>query len=142
MTLGTVTLVGIVVVAVLIWFFMRTRTQDLLSQMMEKRRGTSKLVSRADYVEGMEHMPVALALTDNMFYYENSDLQALFELDRIDEVEYDDELATGRTLEQGQRALRLRSHGTTFDFVMTDADAQKWMAALPARRQGDAARAM
>ncbi len=134
--LATGTVIGVVVLAVLIWFFLRTRSQDLLAEMMEKRRGSCKLVSRADYVEGMQKLPVAICLSDANLYYENPDLQASFELARIDEVEYDDELATGRSIPEGSRALRLRSHGTTFEFVMPAAEIVKWQAALPARRSG------
>lgn len=132
--LGTVTVVLVVVLAVLVVFFLRTRRKDLIAEMLEKRRGTSKLVSAAGYVEGLETMPVAMALTADTFYYENPDLQANFELNRIDEVEYDDELATSRPVEAGHKVLRLRSHGTTFEFVLPNADVAKWQAALPPRR--------
>lgn len=132
--LGTVTVVGLVVLAILLWLFFRTRTQDLLVEMMEKRRAGSKLVSRADYVEGMNHIAVALALTDATFFYENADLQASFDLPTIDEVEYDDELATGKSVPEGQQVMRIRCHGTAFEFVMPKADADKWRVALPVRR--------
>ena len=136
--LATGTVIGVVVLAVLIWFFLRTRSQDLLAEMMEKRRGSSRVISRADYVEGMQVIPVAISLSDSSLYYENTDMQASFELARIDEVEYDDELATGRAVTEGSRALRLRSHGTAFEFVMPAAEMAKWQAALPARRAGSA----
>jgi hypothetical protein len=139
--LATGTVIGVVVLAVLIWFFLRTRTQDLLAEMMEKRRATSGVVSRADYIEGMQKLPVVISLTDTNIYYENADLQASFELPRIDEIEYDDELATGRSIPEGSRALRLRSHGTTFEFVMPNAEMAKWQAALPARRTGSQTKA-
>lgn len=132
--LGTITVVLVVVLAVLVVFFLRTRRKDQIAEMLEKRRGTSKLVSSAGYVEGLETMPVALALTANEFYYENPDLQASFDLNRIDEVEYDGELSTGRPVDAGNRVLRLRSHGTTFEFVMPQAEMAKWQAALPPRR--------
>ena len=134
--LATGTVVGVVVLAVLIWFFIRTRSQDLLVEMMVKRRGSCRLVSRAEYVEGMQKLPVAICLSDTNLYYENPDLQASFELARLDEIEYDDELATGRSIPPGSRALRLRSHGTTFEFVMPAAEIVKWQAALPARQTG------
>ncbi len=134
--LATGTVIGVVVLAVLIWFFLRTRSQDLLAEMMEKRRGSCRVVSRADYVEGMQKLPVAISLSDTNLYYENPELQASFELPRLEEVEYDDELATGRSIPPGSRALRLRSHGTTFEFVMEAAEIAKWQAALPARRTG------
>jgi hypothetical protein len=133
-SVGLITVVGLVVLAALVVLFIRTRSSDLLEEIMNKRRAGSKLVSRADYMEGPGRMPVALALTDDTFYYENPDFQALFELRMIDEVEYDDELATGRHVEHGCRALRLRSHGTTFEFVLTPDVCAKWMAALPPHR--------
>ncbi len=136
---GTITVVGLVVLAGLIVLFVRTRTSDLLEEIMTKRRPSSKLVSRAEYIEGLERMPVALALTEDKFYYENPDLNALFDLNMIDEVEYDDELATGRPVDHGCRALRLRSHGTTFEFILAPQDCAKWMAALPQRRANEAA---
>ena len=137
--LGTVTVIGIVVLAILIWFFVRTRSKDLITELMEKRRSNSRIVSRADYVEGMNSMPVALSVTAESLYYENPDLQATFELARIDEIEYDDELATGRSLPPGTRALRLRSHGAAFEFVMPAAEIAKWQSVLP-QRGGQAAR--
>jgi|SwirhirootsSR3_FD_contig_81_1345655_length_674_multi_1_in_0_out_0_1 hypothetical protein len=140
-SVGTITVVGLVVLAGLIVLFMRTRSKDLIDELMNKRRATSKLVSRADYVEGLERMSVALALTDDTFYYENPDFQAVFELRTIDEIEYDDELATGRSVEHGCRALRLRSHGTTFEFILAPDVCAKWMEALPARRADDEERA-
>lgn len=134
--LSTVTVVGVVVLAVLVWLFLRSRSSDMIVELMQKRAASSKIVSRADYVEGMQRMPVALALADDSIYYENPDLQASFELKNIDEIEYDDELATGRQVESGSRALRLRSHGTTFEFILDAIDCQKWAALLPARRMG------
>jgi len=113
-------------------------SSDLLAEIIEKKRAGSKLVSRAEYVEGLERLPVAISLTDTAFYYENPDLQASFDLAMIDEIEYDDELSTGRAVEHGCRVLRLRSHGATFDFILTPADCEKWMVALPPRRLGPA----
>lgn len=137
--LTAVTVVGIVVLAFLIWFFLRTRSQDLITEMMQKRKPTSRLVSRAEYVEGMTHVPVALSLSNENVYYENTDLQASFELARIDDVEYDDELTTGREVPPGSRALRLRSHGATFEFIIPMAETPKWESALPPRRAGEPA---
>lgn len=137
--LGTVTVVLVFILAILIWFFVRTRSKDLITELMEKRRANSRIVSRADYVEGMNSMPVALSVTAESLYYENPDLQATFELARIDEIEYDDELATGRSVPPGTRALRLRSHGAAFEFVMPAAEIAKWQSVLP-QRGGQAAR--
>ena len=128
---ATITLVGLVVLAVLVVVFIKVRQKDLVGAMMQKRQGSSKLVSRADYVEGMETIPVALSLSADSIYYENPDLEASFELSRIDEVEYSDELATGRTVDAHNSVMRLRSHGAAFEFVMDKAEAKKWMSALP-----------
>ena len=115
LSLTTITVAGLVIAAVLVWFFLRTRSADMIGEMMEKRRASSRIVSRADYVEGMEKIPVAIALTNDTFYYENPDLQASFDLNRIDEVEYTDELSTGKEVAHGCRAIRLRSRYETRD---------------------------
>lgn len=134
--LGTITLVGAVAVVVLVVVYLKLRAKDSIDAALTKRRGSSKLVSRAEYVEGAEKIPVALALTDSTFYYENADLEASFDLDRLDEIEYDDDLATGANLHAGCRVLRLRSHGATFEFVMDKGEAAKWESALPRRTYG------
>lgn len=140
--LGTVTVVGLVVLAVLVWLFFRARTQDMIAELIAKRKSSAKIVCRADYVEGLEPIGVALSLVDETLYYENPDLQASFDLANIDEIEYDDELATGRPVESGCRVLRLRSHGRTFEFILEPPECQKWMAVLPPRRAGQAAKAV
>src|SRR2546423_15481754 len=137
-SVGTVTVVGLVVLAALIVFFFKTRSKDLLSEIVEKKKASSAIVARAEYVEGMERIPVAISLTGQTFYYENPDLQASFDLAMIDEIEYDDELSTGRHVEHGCRVLRLRSHGATFDFILEPGDCDKWIAALPPHRFDDA----
>src|SRR5215212_3877483 len=138
--LGTLTAVGVVVLAVLVWYLLRTLRQDKLAAIAEQRKRTSKLVSRAQYVEGLESIPVVISLTDDTFYYENPDLNALFELSRIDEVEYDDELVTSRPVPPGCRALRLRCHSATFEFLLAESEVARWAAALP-QHTGTPARA-
>ena len=134
MSLTVVTVVGLVVLVALIWILMRMRSTDLLEEKMARRRSSSRLVSRADLVEGMERIPVALALTNEAIYYENPDLDASLDLQQIEEVEYDNETATGQVLDGN--ALRLRSHGHTFEFVLDPDSTGKWRAMLPARRLG------
>jgi len=135
MSLTVVTIVGLAVLAALIWILMRMRSTDLLEEKMARRRSSSRLVSRADLVEGMERIPVALALTNEAIYYENPDLDASLDLSRIEEIEYDNETATGQVLDGN--ALRLRSHGHTFEFVLDPDSTGKWRAMLPARRLGE-----
>ena len=132
MTLTMATIVGIVVLAALLWLYVQLRSKDHLDAMMAKRSASVKLVSRANYVEGLERIPVALSLGADSIFYENPDLEAKLELRQIDEVEYDNETATGQSV-QG-KALRLRSHGHTFEFVVDDATAQKWQTMLPVKR--------
>ena len=134
MSLTVVTIVGLAVLAALIWMLMRMRSTDLLQEKMARRRSSSRLVSRADLVEGMERIPVALALTSEAIYYENPDLDASLDLKQIEEVEYDNETATGQVLDGN--ALRLRSHGHTFEFVLDPDSTGKWRAMFPARRLG------
>jgi len=132
--LTTVTLVGLVVLVALIWLFLKTRSKDLIEEMIGKRRGSSRLVSRAEFVESMERLGVALSLTNDRIVYENPDLDAYLELRHLEEIEYDDETATGHSVEG--RILRLRSHGHTFEFILDPATAREWESMLPPRRAG------
>ncbi len=132
MNLTTVTIVGLVALAALIWLYLRMRSKDLIDEMMAKRRASARLVSRADFVEGLERIPVALALTTDMICYENPDLDASLDLKHIEEVEYDDETVTGQSVDG--KALRLRSHGHTFEFVLDPNTARQWESTLPPRR--------
>ena len=84
--------------------------------------------------KGASGFPVSLALTNEAIFYENSDLDASLDLQHIEEIEYDDETATGQVLDGN--ALRLRSHGQTFEFVLDADSTGKWRAMLPARRMG------
>ena len=135
--LATLTVVGLVVLVALTWFFFRTRQQDMIEEILTKKKGSSKVASRADYVEGIERIPVALSLAGDSIYYQNPDMDASFDLNAIDEVEYDDELSTGQNVEAGCRALRLRAHGRAVEFILSVPDCQQFMAALPPHRTGD-----
>src|SRR5450432_4225516 len=75
-SLEVITVLGVLVLAGLIWFFVRTLSHDRLDAIMKKRAATAKLVTPADYVEGGTHIPVLLALDAKCLYYENLDLQA------------------------------------------------------------------
>ena len=130
--LGTVTIIGVVVLAALIWLFIRTRSHDLIEEMLTKRRATAKAACRADFIEGPNRIPVALSLVEDRICYENPDLDAFLELKNIDEVEYDDETVTGHQVDG--RVLRCRSHGHTFEFLIDKASAPQWGTALPPRQ--------
>jgi hypothetical protein len=122
------------VVAVL---YSRKRRSDQLTAMMKKRQEAARLVTRGEFAEGLERMPVSLALTETTFHYENADFAASIDVADIDEVEYDDELATGRSMTHDCRVLRLRAHGNSFDFILQPGDCERWTAVLPPRRMGD-----
>jgi len=58
------------------------------------------------------------------------------ELRHIDEVEYDDETATGRSVVG--KALRLRAHGHAFEFLLDQGTARQWEQLLPPHRLDEA----
>jgi hypothetical protein len=130
--LTTVTVVGVVVLAALTWLFIRTRSKDQIEEMMAKRRASSKVVSRAEFLEGPNRIPVVLACTEDRVTYENPDLDAYLENRNIEEIEYDDETSTGHSVHG--RVLRLRSHGHVFEFEVDAAAAKQFAAVLPARQ--------
>lgn len=131
-SLEVVTVVGVVVLVVLIWFLVRLRGKDHVEEVLAKHRGTARVCSRACLLEGMEQIPIALVLTAEAIDYENADMQASIELPLIEEIEYDDETATGHTV--AGKVLRLRAHNHVFEFTLDLATAKQWEAAMPARR--------
>jgi len=135
--IGVLTIVGIFAIAALVWFYFRQHSMDQLSAIENRRKPDAKIIERADYVEGMQHIPVVLSVTDSAIFYENVDLQAQLDLARIDEVEYADELMTGAAVAAHGRVLRLRSHGHTIEFVVPRGSAEKWSTVLPVHRMGE-----
>ncbi|MGH9423654.1 MAG: hypothetical protein ACRD3J_27015 [Thermoanaerobaculia bacterium] len=130
--LETATIIGVVVLAILIWVYFRLRSKDRVEEVLAKHRPSARVCSRACLLEGMEQIPVALMLTADAINSENADLQASIELAMIEEVEYDDETATGHTI--AGKVLRLRAHNHVFEFTLDLPTAKQWEAALPARR--------
>ena len=127
-----------VAVAFLGWNLVRRFGADRIEALMEKRRGTSRLVSRAELVDGNRHLGVALAVTQSTLFYENSAMKASIDLQWVREIEYDTELATGTTPPAG-KVLRLRSNSQMFEFVLPSDVMQRWHLMLPPRRAGKAA---
>jgi hypothetical protein len=126
-------LIAIVVIGVLAYFLRRETIAGGVAVYSDRRRGSSQLVSSGEFVDGSRRMPVALALTDLTFYYENSDMQASLERQWIHEVEYDDELTTGQSIGDGT-VLRLRCFSQKFEFLIAPAIVSQWKAALPPHR--------
>src|SRR5436305_626391 len=130
--LETMTAAGVVVLAILIWVYFRLRSKDRVEEILTKYKTSARACSRACLLEGMEQIPVALALSAESITYENRDLQASIDLSVIEEVEYDDETATGHTV--AGKVLRLRAHNHLFEFTLDLPSAKQWETALPARR--------
>jgi hypothetical protein len=140
MSLETLTVVGVVVLVVMIVVFLRVRSGDLVEEKVVALRPSSKLVTRADFIEGINRFEVALALQSDRVCYQNPDIDACVDLADIQEVEYDDETSTGHA--ESGRVLRLRSHSHAFEFVLDQAAAKQWEAALPSRLETGTARAV
>jgi len=115
------------------WAVYRKLGSRHLQSIIERRRPSSRIVSLGEFVDGSRHLAVALALTDAAFYYENSDMQASLDLEWIEEVSYESELATGRAVVGGQ-VLRLRCQRQLFEFVLSNDVVAAWKAAMPAGR--------
>lgn len=125
-------MLAVVTVAVLGLIFYRQIAGGRLARLNDRRRTSSRLVSTGTFFDGNRHMPVALAMTESTFFYENSDMEASLDLDRVREIEYDTELATGLAVASG-KVLRLRSDSQSFEFVLRPDAVALWQAALPAR---------
>jgi hypothetical protein len=121
-----------VVVAVLVINLLHRFASDGLQVFTDRRRAQSRLVSNGEFVDGNRHVPVALALTDSSFYYENPDVEASIDLQTIHEVEYASELTTGAAIASG-KVLRIRCYSQTFEFVLPPDDVARWKTVLPAR---------
>jgi len=122
-----------VVVAFLGWNLYRRLGTDRIAVFNERRRSSSRMVGRAEFVDGNRHLDVALAVTQSTLFYENASMQASLDLQWIREIEYDTELATG-TAVPGGKVLRLRSDSQTFEFVLPNDTVARWHMMLPARR--------
>jgi hypothetical protein len=104
---------------------------DHIQQFMDRRRASSRLVSRGELVDGNRYLPVALALGASTLYYESSDLQASLDLEWIGGVEYDDDVVTGQYAGDGH-ILTIRCYSQAFRFLIPVAALSQWQAALPA----------
>ena len=121
-----------VVVAFLCWNLYRRFGSDRILKFIERRRGTSRMVGRGEFVDGNRHLDVALAVSQSTFFYENADMQASLDLEFVREIEYDTELATGSAV-PGGKVLRLRSDSQTFEFVLPNDAVARWHMMLPPR---------
>jgi hypothetical protein len=128
-----VSFAALVIVLFLGWNLYRRFGADRISSLNDRRRASSRLVSRGEYVDGSRRLAVALAVTPSTFFYENADMQASVDLHWVQEIEYDTELATGLAA-PGGTVLRLRAHSQTFEFVLPEDVVGSWKTMLPARQ--------
>jgi hypothetical protein len=126
------TLSSITVVIVLAWNLYRRFGADRIETLVQRRRKTSRFVSRGSFVDGSRHLDVALALEQSTLFYENHDMQASIDLQWIREIEYDTRLATGAEAGKG-KILRLRSQSQMFEFVLPGDVVARWHTMLPQR---------
>jgi len=124
-------ILAVPVLAALVWGFVRARSRDTFAELFRIRKMTARITSMAELVDGGNHIPVALTLDRSQIFYESSHLQARLDIARLDEVEYDSEQGTGKSL------LRLRSHGRSIEFVLDSFAAAQWAALLPSHRFGE-----
>lgn len=122
-----------VAVAILGWNLYTRLGRDRIAQFNDKRRATSRMVSPGEFVDGNRHLPVALAVTQSMFFYENADMQASLDLQWVREIEYDTQLATGAKI-NGGKVLRLRCFSQMFEFVIPNDVVARWHMMMPPRR--------
>jgi hypothetical protein len=132
------TIAALIAVAFLGWTLYRRLGTDRIAQLNDKRRATSRMVSPGEFVDGNRHLPVALAVTQSMFFYENSDMQASLDLQWVREIEYDTQLATGLAVDGG-KVLRLRCFSQVFEFVIPNDVVARWHMMMPPRRAIEAA---
>jgi len=125
--------IAIVAVAFLGWNLYQRFGSDRIAELNERRRTTSRITGRGVFVDGNRSIPVAMAVTQSAFIYENARLQASIDLHSVREVEYDTELTTGAPA-NGGRVLRLRTDSQTFEFVLPSGTVARWYLMLPPRR--------
>lgn len=126
---------AVVAVVALTWWYTRLRADDRMAAILTRRGLVTMLASRAQLIDGANHIPVALSLDQTRVSYENADLDASIDVQQIDEVEYGSDLVTGGIAHGA--VLRLRSHGRAFEFVLDNAAAQNWCQRLPPHRMNE-----
>lgn len=116
--------------------YRRLRAGDRMDLIISRKRGGAMLASPAVFIDGANHIPVALSLESSRVAYENDDLDASIDIQQIDEVEYSSDLVTGRIADGA--VLRLRSHGRAYEFILDVAFAERWSHRLPPHRLDEA----
>jgi hypothetical protein len=124
--------------ALLVWLLAKVHAAGLLKGLVDGRRSSSRIVGRGELIDGNRHIPVALALSESTFFYENDDMKASLGLQYIREVEYEAESSTGAMVDGG-KILRFRCLSQVFEFLILGDEVARWEQILPAHRQGEVA---
>ena len=132
----TTLVVGAVAVAALIWLYRRMHKDADVTELLSHPDAASMLSSRAQLIDGGNHIAVALTLDPTRITYRNAMVDATIDIGDIDEVEYGSDLVTGGIAEGA--VLRLRSHGRAIEFVLDNASAERWSHRLPPHRMNEA----
>ncbi len=127
---------ALIAVAGLVWYYRRLRQDHLLNAIVARTRTDSGISSRAQLIDGANHIAVALTLEPRRITYQNADLDAAIDIQQIDEVEYGSDLVTGGIAHGA--VLRLRAHGRAIEFVLDAAAAERWSRRLPPHRFDEA----
>jgi hypothetical protein len=124
---------AMVIIAFLGWTLFQRVSVDGVERLNNRRRASSRLVSRGEFVDGGRRQAVALALTRSTFIYENADIQSSLDLRWVREIEYDSDLATGLSAGDGT-VLRMRAQSRTFEFILPPAMVAQWQNIFPPRQ--------
>ena len=124
-------LIGGAIGLILYLGFIKQHSTSRFDALAERLHGSSRLVSRGKFIDGDRRRDVLLALTDSSFIYQSSDGQSSFERQWIREFEYENALATGKSVGT-DKVLRLRCFSRTFEFVLSPQVFREWQVLLPA----------
>lgn len=125
-------LAAVVALGPLAWKLYQSAGAGRIGALNDKRRATSRIVSRAEFADGSRRMEVALALTKTTLFYENRGMRGALDLQWVREIEYCDTLSGGTGV-SGREVLMLRTGSQAFEFVLPKDEAARWHLMLPPR---------
>lgn len=128
-------LAAAIVLAGLVWTYRRLHKDADVTELLSHPDAAAMLSSRAQLIDGGNHIAVALTLASSRITYRNAMVDASIDIREIDEVEYGSDLVTGGIADGA--VLRLRSHGRAFEFVLDNATAERWSHRLPPHRMNE-----
>ena len=127
----TAGVIGAVIAAALAWNLTKRLASDRIQRLMDRRRSSSRLVSRGEYLDGGRHVPVSLALSGSAFYYESAGSKESLNLEWVEEVTYGHDPVSGHFIGEA-RLLRLLCFDQPYEFLISVDVIRFWQAMLPA----------